>query len=75
VKPAERKPRKAKVEDKPVEAREERNEAPVQEANGRSQNNRNRGGRGGRRRDDNVVGMGDHMPSFIALSFDERRAS
>lgn len=75
VKPAERKPRKAKVEDKPVETREERNEAPVQEANGRSQNNRNRGGRGGRRRDDNVVGMGDHMPSFIALSFDERRAS
>ncbi|MYM56014.1 DEAD/DEAH box helicase [Thalassovita mangrovi] len=30
---------------------------------------------GGRKRDDNVVGMGDHMPSFIALSFDERRAS
>ncbi len=29
------------------------------------------------RRDDGnkVVGMGDHMPSFIALSFDERRAS
>ncbi|WP_323785319.1 DEAD/DEAH box helicase [Thalassovita sp.] len=26
-----------------------------------------------RRRDDNIVGMGDHMPSFIALSFDERR--
>lgn len=23
----------------------------------------------------NVVGMGDHMPSFIALSFEERRAS
>ncbi|CUH68405.1 ATP-dependent RNA helicase RhlE [Thalassovita gelatinovora] len=28
-----------------------------------------------RRRDDNVVGMGEHMPSFIALSFDERRAT
>ena len=26
-------------------------------------------------RDSNVVGMGDHLPSFIALSFDERRAS
>ena len=25
-------------------------------------------------RDNRVVGMGDHMPSFIALSFDERRA-
>ncbi|SFA72324.1 ATP-dependent RNA helicase RhlE [Poseidonocella pacifica] len=34
----------------------------------------NRGG--SRRSDDNrVVGMGDHLPSFIALSFDERRAS
>ena len=26
-------------------------------------------------RKSNVVGMGDHMPSFIALSFEERRAS
>ena len=33
-----------------------------------------RGGRGGGRGSDNrVVGMGDHLPSFIALSFDERR--
>ena len=33
-----------------------------------------RGRRGGDRRDNNkVVGMGDHMPGFIALSFDERR--
>ncbi len=30
---------------------------------------------GGRRDDRVVVGMGDHMPSFIALSFAERRAS
>ncbi|MFD1343804.1 DEAD/DEAH box helicase [Litorisediminicola beolgyonensis] len=28
--------------------------------------------RGGKR--DNVVGMGDHMPSFIAMSFEDRRA-
>ncbi|NNJ67857.1 MAG: hypothetical protein HKP54_07435, partial [Boseongicola sp.] len=40
---------------------------------------RERGGRnrGGRRNDggqqNKVVGMGDHMPSFIAMSFDERR--
>lgn len=36
-----------------------------------------RGGRGRRERDDGpkVVGMGDHVPSFIALSFDERRAT
>ncbi|MBY6134775.1 DEAD/DEAH box helicase [Nocardioides marinus] len=31
-------------------------------------------GKGERRDDKTVVGMGDHMPSFIALSFAERRA-
>ncbi|MDO6483315.1 DEAD/DEAH box helicase [Shimia thalassica] len=31
-------------------------------------------GRSDRGRDDKIVGMGDHLPSFIALSFDERRA-
>jgi len=41
---------------------------------------RSRGGRGGRGRDNSdngnkVVGMGDHMPSFIALSFEDRSAS
>ena len=35
--------------------------------------NNPRSGRGGS--DAKVVGMGDHMPSFIALSFDDRRAS
>ncbi len=45
-----------------------------------SNNKKSRSGRGGSsndRRDDRkvVVGMGDHMPSFIALPFDERRAS
>ncbi|MEM5468664.1 DEAD/DEAH box helicase [Celeribacter marinus] len=37
---------------------------------------RSRGGRGrGRGRDDdnNVVGLGDHLPTFIAMSFEERR--
>ncbi|MEP2718740.1 DEAD/DEAH box helicase [Pseudophaeobacter sp.] len=39
-----------------------------------SKNSRGRGGKQGGRRDDRtVVGMGDHMPSFIALSFAERR--
>ncbi|OIQ42712.1 MAG: DEAD/DEAH box helicase [Roseobacter sp. MedPE-SWde] len=48
-------------------------EAP-QSASG-SKGNRGRGSKQGGRRDDRVVvGMGDHMPSFIALSFDERRA-
>ena len=75
VKPAERKPRKPKAEETVAEPREARKEeTPVKETNGKPQN-RGRGGRGDRRRDDNVVGMGDHMPSFIALSFDERRAS
>ena len=48
--------------------------APTAEAparGGRGNNNR-RGGSGSG--DNRVVGMGDHMPSFIALSFDERRA-
>ncbi len=37
-------------------------------------NNNRRNDRSGGGRDNNVVGMGDHMPSFIAKSFDERRA-
>ncbi len=44
---------------------------------GRSGRSRSRGGRGrsggGNGNGDKVVGMGDHMPSFIALSFDDRR--
>ncbi len=35
----------------------------------RRDSNRDRGGR-----DSNVVGMGDHLPDFIALSFEQRRA-
>ena len=38
----------------------------------RSNSSRGRGSRSGS--DNKVVGMGDHMPQFIALSFDERRA-
>ncbi|GAA6196253.1 DEAD/DEAH box helicase [Pseudophaeobacter arcticus] len=46
-----------------------------QSSTSNSKSNRGRGGKQGGRRDDRtVVGMGDHMPSFIALSFDERRA-
>ena len=37
---------------------------------------RARGGRNSDRRDDKTpVGMGDHLPGFIAMSFDERRAA
>ncbi|MCA8884225.1 MAG: DEAD/DEAH box helicase, partial [Rhodobacteraceae bacterium] len=48
----------------------------------RNDEDRSRRSRGGRNRrrdrdydDGGVVGMGDHLPSFIALSFEERRAS
>lgn len=62
---APKEPAKAeKREDEPKQDQERSRNA------GNSRNRRN--DRGGR--DNNVVGMGDHMPSFIALSFDERRA-
>jgi len=56
----------------PQEPKETRAEQPS--AGAKSGKSRGRGRRDDRR-DDKVVGMGDHMPSFIALSFDERRAS
>jgi ATP-dependent RNA helicase RhlE len=81
---------RSRAKPKPAEAKDAENTAseakapepkasePTEEATPASDDkNRDRGGRrrGGGRRDDNkVVGMGDHMPSFIALSFDERRA-
>ena len=40
----------------------------------RSRSSRGSDKRSSKRSDNKVVGMGDHMPSFIALSFDERRA-
>jgi len=54
--------------------------APAPKASPETPRGRDRNsGRGNRRNSDrhdkNVVGMGDHMPEFIALSFDERRAS
>ncbi|WP_306154963.1 DEAD/DEAH box helicase [Roseovarius sp. MMSF_3281] len=51
---------------KPSDAKSERSSKP---------SSRSRGGRGGKGGNDKaVVGMGDHLPSFIALSFEERRA-
>ena len=86
VKVEPRKPRKRKEDDAPkVDAKPEVAEAPVKEdkrkrndSRGRDQDDNNRRGRGrarNDRRDDGnkVVGMGDHMPSFIAMSFEERR--
>ncbi len=72
--------RKAKTEEPsaaapeaPVEAPDTAEETVAEE---KPQRGRSRGGRGrGRDRDEKIVGMGDHMPGFIALSFEERKAS
>ena len=66
-------------EESPAPQSKEDTSEPAEEAKsgdeGKSDRGRSRGGRGRSRQDDNkVVGMGDHMPSFIALSFEERRA-
>lgn len=66
-------------QDRRDDRREDRNEA---RAEGRQENRNDgrneRGNRGGKHHHkggrNTVVGMGDHLPSFIALSFDERRA-
>ncbi|PVA11858.1 DEAD/DEAH box helicase [Pelagivirga sediminicola] len=59
------------------EARPEPQPADQPQQDSKSSRSRSRGGRGrsgnGNGGGDKVVGMGDHMPSFIALSFDERR--
>ncbi|WP_425098415.1 DEAD/DEAH box helicase [Tropicibacter sp. S64] len=62
---------RAPRQDSPSEARSEprAERAPRPDRNDRSDRGQRRGG------DSAVVGMGDHMPEFIALSFDERRAS
>jgi ATP-dependent RNA helicase RhlE len=60
----------ANSDDKPVEKKSSSRRKPQKSGNERSDHSR------GNRRDDKVVvGMGDHLPSFIALSFEERRAS
>ena len=64
AKAAEDKPRDQKPRDKDRERRDQ--------SRGGRNDRKDRGDRGGR--DNKVVGMGDHMPSFIAKSFDERRA-
>ncbi len=65
-----RRGRSKSEETAPVQATEDKTSSPAS-----SKPARGRGGKQGGRRDDRtVVGMGDHMPSFIALSFAERRA-
>ena len=73
-KQTERKPRNRKPVEKSAEKPVEQQAAPAASKPSPKGNPKPRGrdrhDRGGR-----VVGMGDHLPSFIALSFDERRAS
>ena len=82
--PVEATATEAPATEAPVEAPEEskdtkESKAPAQKSGAdkpRSDRGRSDKGRGrGSKSDNNVVGMGDHMPEFIALSFDERRAS
>ncbi|MGH1445631.1 MAG: DEAD/DEAH box helicase [Cognatishimia sp.] len=66
----------AAAEAKPVAKTEAKQETKApNEGNKSRSRNRSRGGRNNDRGNDSkVVGMGDHLPSFIALSFEERRA-
>jgi len=69
----------AKPEQPPkAEAKQpEAQKSDVKSESGGKSSPRSRGGRGGSNKggnDKTVVGMGDHLPSFIALSFEERRA-
>ncbi|HBS49367.1 MAG TPA: DEAD/DEAH box helicase [Rhodobacteraceae bacterium] len=75
-KPSKSAEAKADKTDKPAE------KAPAQGAedkpSSRSRSSKSsdsaRGGSNGRGKGGTVVGMGDHMPSFIALSFEDRKA-
>ena len=62
-----------KSSDKPVAKAPEPAPKPQPRAEKSESRSRSRG-RGSRDNDKKTVGMGDHMPSFIALSFDERDA-
>jgi len=55
---------------------EKTEEKPARQQNQRAKpsGGRGRGDRGGNNNGRQVVGMGDHLPGFIAKSFDERRA-
>jgi len=67
-------PKKKPAREKPSEPAAAQTSEPKADTSEKpaQQNKRRRDPRGG---DNTVVGMGDHMPSFIALSFEERRTS
>jgi ATP-dependent RNA helicase RhlE len=62
----------AEPREQPTPAHNDR-ERPADDSSDRSRSSRSRSGRGGQGRDDKTVGLGDHLPGFIAQSFDERR--
>ena len=65
-------PKKKPAREKPSEPVQTSEPKPDPSEKPAQQNRRRRDRRGN---DNTVVGMGDHMPTFIALSFEERRAS
>ncbi|MCE8507779.1 DEAD/DEAH box helicase [Ruegeria pomeroyi] len=78
AKTAEKPEAKPRREEKPAKAdKPRRSEADKPEADKREPRSRKGDDRRDRKDDRGakVVGMGDHLPSFIALSFEERRAS
>ncbi|PSL20398.1 DEAD/DEAH box helicase [Shimia abyssi] len=79
-KSSERKDRRAKTEAAPepapfVAPEKETPNRPSEKSGNRGRSRGRNSGRDYGRDDKKVVGMGDHMPSFIALSFEERKAS
>ncbi|WP_170509379.1 DEAD/DEAH box helicase [Ruegeria arenilitoris] len=83
--PVQAEPAEAEAEDKKPEQKsrastrkdEGKKDKPAKDAASNDKPAKEKRGKGRGRRDDGgpaVVGMGDHLPSFIALSFDERRA-
>ncbi len=76
-KPRRRRGRKpeAKAEEPAAASEAETAVEVVENADQRGSQNDGGNRRRGRRESSKVIGMGDHMPSFIAMSFDERKAS
>ena len=60
------------AEDNASDTREPRESRENRENRDRSRGGQSRGQRGGGQQGKGPVGMGDHLPSFIALSFEER---
>jgi len=60
-------------DDRAPKDRDDRSSRDHDDRNPRERSSRGRGGRDGGDRGGRVIGMGEHLPDFIAMSFDERR--